>query len=96
MEQVLKLYVVGESPAGRRAINNVMKMMEGFFHEQWSLEVIDILENPELAVRERIIATPVLIRADPPPFCRIIGDLSDSERVRAYLGQVKRKGVKQW
>ena len=91
MEQVLKLYVVGESSVGRRAIGNIRQIVESFSPEQYSLEVIDILENPELAVSERIIATPALIRTHPPPVCRIIGDLSDLERVVSYLGGVKGK-----
>jgi circadian clock protein KaiB len=77
----LKLYVTGQSPRSQRAIENLQKIcaedLEGCYH----LEVIDLAEHPQLAEDERILATPMVIKKLPPPLRRVIGDLSDRDKV---------------
>ncbi len=78
---VLKLYVTGHTPQSRRAISNLHRLCETELKDQYEMRVIDVLEHPQLAENERIIATPTLIKNLPPPLRRIIGDLSDTGRV---------------
>lgn len=78
---VLKLYITGKTPRSRRAIHNLEKICEEDLAGKYQMEVIDILERPQLAEDERILATPLLIKDLPPPLRRLIGDLSDREKV---------------
>jgi circadian clock protein KaiB len=78
---VLKLYVTGQTPRTERAIVNLRRICDESLGNQYQLFVIDVLEQPQLAEEERIIATPTLIKELPPPSRRIIGDLSDTEKV---------------
>ena len=78
---VLKLYVTGNTPRAERAINNLRRICEEDLCGQYEMIVIDVLERPTLAEDEHILATPTLIKHLPPPLRRIIGDLSDTERV---------------
>lgn len=78
---VLKLYITGHTPQSERAISNLRRICETELKSQFEMQVIDVLEHPQLAENDRIIATPTLIKSLPPPLRRIIGDLSDSERV---------------
>jgi circadian clock protein KaiB len=78
---VLKLYVTGRSARAERAIANLKRICEEDLRGCYSLEVIDVLEHPQLAEDERILATPTLIKQLPPPLRRVIGDLSDKEKV---------------
>ena len=77
----LKLYVTGNTPRTERAISNLRRICEVELQGQYHMVVIDILERPHLAEDEKIIATPTLIKQLPPPVRRIIGDLSDVEKV---------------
>jgi circadian clock protein KaiB len=87
---VLKLYVAGQSPKSVKAIANIKKICEEELHGQYDLEVIDLYQQPQLAQGDQIIALPTLIRKLPPPLRRIIGDLSDTERVLVGL-DIKKK-----
>lgn len=78
---VLKLYVTGNTPRSERTLANLRKICEEELDCGYEIEVIDILENPQLAENERILATPTLIKELPPPIRRIIGDLSDRDKV---------------
>ena len=78
---LLKLYITGQTPRSKIAILNLRKVCEDELKGRYELSIIDILERPQLAEDERIIATPTLIKQLPPPFRRIIGDLSDKEKV---------------
>lgn len=78
---VLRLYVVGSTPVSQRAIQSVQSICETELAGTWRVEVIDVLEKPQLAMDDRIIATPALIKAVPPPVRRIVGDLCDREQV---------------
>ncbi len=78
---ILKLYITGRTPKSERAIVNLSKLCETELKGEYTLRVIDVLENPQLAEDEKIIATPTLIKVLPPPLRRVIGDLSNTEKV---------------
>ena len=78
---LLKLYVAGQTMKAQRAITNLCKISEDDLGGECEIIVIDVLEHPELAEKEKILATPTLIKEVPPPLRRIIGDLSDTEKV---------------
>jgi circadian clock protein KaiB len=77
----LRLYVAGTSPRSARAIANIKEICEEHLKELYDLQVIDLYQQPVLAEGEQIIAVPTLIKKLPPPLRRVIGDLSDRERV---------------
>ncbi len=78
---VLRLYVAGMTARSARAISNIKQICEEHLKGRYDLQVIDIYQQPVLAQGEQIIAVPTLIKKLPPPLRRIIGDLSDRERV---------------
>jgi circadian clock protein KaiB len=78
---VLKLYVTGSSPRAQLAIANLRRICEQELRGQYQLEIIDVLERPQVAEDDKILATPTLIKQLPPPLRRVIGDLSDKEKV---------------
>ena len=78
---LLKLYVTGRTPRSERAIANLQRICEEELRNQYEMVIIDVLERPQLAEDEKILATPMLIKQLPPPLRRIIGDLSDTEKV---------------
>ncbi|MEM6448039.1 MAG: circadian clock protein KaiB [Cyanobacteria bacterium J06642_2] len=78
---VLKLYVAGNTANSVRAIRTLQDILETEFQGVYSLKVIDVLKNPQLAEEDKILATPTLAKILPPPVRKIIGDLSDRERV---------------
>jgi len=86
---VLKLYVAGMTPAAERAIAN-LKNVCAELDLEYDIEVIDILERPQLAEDERILATPTVVRKLPPPMRSLVGDLSDREQVVVGLDLVQR------
>lgn len=77
----LRLYVAGQTPKSGRAISNLKKICEEHLAGRYSIEVIDLLKEPQLARGDQILAIPTLVRRLPEPIKKIIGDLSDSERV---------------
>ncbi len=81
-----RLYVIDDTPSSKKAVTSLESLLEDEFKGLYSLEVVDILENPQLADKENIFATPTLVRAVPPPLARIIGDMSNREKVLAGLG----------
>ena len=78
---LLRLYVTGTSPRAQVAIANLRRICEQELRGQYELEVIDVLQHPEQAEREKILATPTLIKQLPLPLRRVIGDLSDKDKV---------------
>ena len=82
---ILKLYVAGGSPKSVNAIANIKKLCEAKLQGHYVLEVIDLYQQPQLAQGEQIIAVPTLIRKRPSPLRRIIGDMSNTERVLVGL-----------
>ncbi len=82
---ILKLYVAGQSPKSVNAIANIKNICEENLQGRYELDVIDLYQQPQLAQDEQIIAVPTLIRKLPPPLRRIIGDMSNTERVLVGL-----------
>jgi len=82
---ILKLYVAGQSPKSINAIANINKICKENLQGRYELEVIDLYQQPQLAKGDQIIAVPTLIKNLPLPLRRIIGDLSDTERVLVGL-----------
>ena len=82
---VLRLYVTGLTPRSTRAIENVRAICEAHLQGRYELEVIDIYQQPVLAKGEQIVAAPTLIKQLPAPLRRIIGDLSNRDRVLVGL-----------
>lgn len=80
-QYTLKLYVTGNTPRAERAIANLRRICEEDLGGTYEMVVIDVLKRPQLAEDEKILATPTLIKHLPPPLRRIIGDLSDTEKV---------------
>lgn len=78
---LLKLYVTGRTERSERAIANLRRICDEQLSGAYEVRVIDVLENPQLAEDERILATPTLVKELPPPIRRLIGDLSDTDRV---------------
>jgi circadian clock protein KaiB len=78
---ILKLYVTGQTPRTQLAVANLKRICEEDMHGQYELQIIDVLEHPQQAEDDRILATPTLIKQLPPPLRRVIGDLSDKHKV---------------
>ncbi|MDJ1169132.1 circadian clock protein KaiB [Roseofilum sp. BLCC_M154] len=78
---ILKLYVAGNTPNSVRALKTLNDILEQEFQGVYALKVIDVLKNPQLAEEDKILATPTLAKILPPPVRKIIGDLSDREKV---------------
>ena len=85
METVLRLYVVGGTQLADRAVGTLRRLQEEHLPDA-SLEIVDLNEQPEVAEQAGILATPLLVRLSPEPVRRIVGDLSDVDRVRWSLG----------
>jgi len=81
----LRLFITGSTPRSTHAIENMQKICKENLEGQYDLEIIDVYENPEATRDLQIIATPTLVKILPEPLRRIIGDLSDKERVLAGL-----------
>ncbi len=85
MTASLRLYIVGGTLASERALGAIDVLRERL-GDQAQVEVVDLRESPEVAEEEKILATPLLVRLDPPPVRRVAGDLSDPDRVAWSLG----------
>lgn len=91
----LRLYVAGQTPKCITAFANLKKLCEERLGGNYSIEVIDLLKKPQLASGDQILAIPTLVRRLPPPIKKIIGDLSDTERVLVGLDLVVKKQKEQ-
>jgi len=87
---ILRLYVAGQTPKSLTAFANLKRICEEHLAGQYEIEVIDLLENPQLAGNDQILAIPTLVRQLPPPVRKIIGDLSNTERVLVGLDLLPR------
>ena len=87
----LRLYVTGQTSRSQAAIANLREICTTEFGEDYRLDIIDVLDHPEMAEQEKILATPSLIKTLPPPISRLIGDLSDREKVLHSLEVVGKK-----
>ena len=81
----LRLYVAGQTPRSLQAFANLKRICEDHLGGCYQIEVVDLLKNPQLAQRDQILAIPTLVRKLPEPVRKIIGDLSDVERVLVGL-----------
>lgn len=81
----LRLYVAGQTQKSRTAFANLKKICEEHLAGQYSIEVVDLIENPKLAKGDQIFAVPTLVRRLPEPIKKIIGDLSNTDRVLVGL-----------
>jgi circadian clock protein KaiB len=77
----LRLYVAGQTPKSLAAIANLKRICEDHLAGRYTIDVIDLLVTPQLAAGDQIVAVPTLVRRLPPPLKRIIGNLSDTEKV---------------
>ena len=84
----LRLYVAGQTPKSLAAISNLKSICEEELGGRYRIEVIDLSKNPKLARGDQIVAVPTLVRKLPPPLKKIIGDLSNKERVLVGLNLI--------
>ena len=88
----LKLYVAGQTPRSLAAFSNLKKFCDAHLKGQYRIKVIDLLSNPQLAKGDQIVALPTLVRKLPQPIRRIIGDLSNTEKILVGLQILSRNG----
>ena len=88
---LLRLYILGQSPISKKAIENAKMVCEEGLKGQYKLEIIDLKTHMQLAEDEKIFATPTLEKKLPPPLRRIIGDLSSKDKVLLGLDIVKKE-----
>ena len=89
----LRLYIAGQTPKSVTALNNINKYCKEHLDGIYSIEVIDLLKNPQLAEGDQIFAIPTLVRKVPEPIRKIIGDLSNEEKVLVGLN-IRKLAVK--
>lgn len=82
---MLRLYVAGQTPKSMAAVSNLRKVCHDHLEGRYSIEIIDLIKDPQLAEGDQILAVPTLVRRLPEPLKRIIGDLSNTERVLVGL-----------
>ncbi len=82
---ILRLYVAGQTPKSMAAFANLTRLCRERLADRYHIEVVDLLKNPQLAQGDQILAIPTLVRRLPPPMRKIIGDLSNTERVLVGL-----------
>ena len=88
----LRLYVAGQTPKSITALANLKRLCEGHLAGRYRIEVVDLLKQPRLARRDDIVVVPTLVRQLPPPIRKIVGDLSNEERVLVGLDVLPRDG----
>ena len=81
----LTLYVAGSSPKSRLAMSNLKQLCETHLSSKYTVEIVDLLREPKRARQDQIVAIPTLVKKLPPPFKKIIGDLSNTEKVLVGL-----------
>ncbi|AOW77838.1 circadian clock protein KaiB [Colwellia sp. PAMC 20917] len=77
----LKLYITGKTARSELAIHNLTRICEDELYGDYVIDVIDVMEHPQLAEEQKIVATPTLVKVLPEPLRRVIGDMSESEKV---------------
>ena len=82
---ILRLYVAGQTPKCMTAFSNLKKICADYLENKYRIEIVDLLENPQLARGDQILAIPTLVRNLPHPVRKIIGDLSNTEKVLVGL-----------
>lgn len=92
VKYVLRLYITGRTNQSQRAVDNLRTICEQNLGNEHDVTVVDVLENPTAAEYDKILATPTLVRRSPEPVRKIIGDLSDREKVLASLDLARFNG----
>lgn len=82
----LKLFVAGTSPLSVRAINNLKLFLSDHLEGQYELDIIDVYQQPQMAIQEDVTAVPMMVKVFPAPRRRLIGDMSDTAKVKRGLG----------
>lgn len=92
----LRLYVAGQTPKSLAALSNLKKICDDHLKDRYRIEVIDLVKNPQLAQGDQILAIPTLVKKLPVPMRKIIGDLSNTDRVLVGLdiAETERVGIK--
>jgi circadian clock protein KaiB len=85
VEQILRLYIAGQTPRSIKAFANLKRICEEHLKGRYRIEIIDLIQNPQLAAGDQILAVPTLVRLLPEPVRKIIGDLSNTDRVLVGL-----------
>lgn len=88
----MRLYVAGQTPKSVTALANLRRLCDDHLAGRYRIEVVDLLSQPHLARRDEIVVIPTLVRKLPPPIRKIIGDLSNEERVLVGLDVIPREG----
>jgi len=83
---ILRLFITGASPNSARAVANIRQICETYIKGNYTLEIVDVYQQQELAEKEQLIALPLLIKQQPLPVRRLIGDLSNKQKVLTELG----------
>jgi circadian clock protein KaiB len=86
-DYVLTLFVTGASPNSVRAIANVKRICEQYLDGKYNLEIVDVYQQPLMAQQQQLIALPMLLKSHPPPQMRLIGDMSNTQKVLRGLGK---------
>jgi circadian clock protein KaiB len=81
----LRLYISGNTPRSRSAVANIKRVCERYLHERYDLEVIDVYQQPRLAREQQLVAAPTLVKHRPLPMRRLVGDMSNEDRVLVGL-----------
>jgi circadian clock protein KaiB len=82
----LKLFITGRTHSSQQAVENLSRLMAQQTPGTYEITIVDVLESPQEAESQKILATPTLIKESPPPIRRILGDLSDTNKVMSGLG----------
>jgi len=85
-EYVLRLFITGATPNSLRAVSNIRQFCEEHLKGRYSLEIIDVYQQGEMAKKEQLVALPMLLKKHPLPEKRLVGDLSDTQKVLKGLG----------
>lgn len=88
---LLRLYIIGQSKRSKEAVRNLKEILDEYCQGQYSLEVIDLLQNPLMAGYDQILITPTVIKLLPPPIRRVTGDLNDKTKVLIELDLLNRE-----
>lgn len=86
---IFRLFITGATPNSIRAVSNIKQICEQYLKGNYSLEIIDVYQQAEIAEQEQLVALPLLIKKAPLPQRRLIGDLSDSDKVLKSLGIIQ-------
>ncbi len=92
-DYVLRLFITGQTPRSTTAIANIRKICDEHLQGRYSLDVVDIYQHPEMAVSAQVIAAPTVVKMLPEPLRRIVGDLSDVDKVLVGLDLRPQKQV---